>query len=390
MKKREYDREYDLVILGGGPGGYVAAIRAGQLGWSVACVDENANLGGTCLRVGCIPSKALLESSEKYAEAGTGLADHGVIVGDVQLDLAAMHRRRAEIVATLAKGVASLLKKNGVTRIQGRGRLAGPGKLHLEGSDGESEIHAKRILIATGSLPASLAGIDLDGDRIGSSTEALTYTEVPKHLVVIGAGYIGLEMGSVWSRLGSKVTVLEALDCILPGMDSELARAMQKILEKQGLEFRLRARVEQVVVKGEHCELECAGAETIQCDRVLVAVGRVPNTTGIGLETLDIEVDESGQIPVSDNFQTTAEGIYAIGDCIHGPKLAHKASHEALACVDGLVGGRWQVNYDTIPGVVYTHPELATVGKTEEQLAKTAASIGKAYSRSKPVAALRR
>ena len=364
------EKQYDLAVLGGGPGGYVAAIRGGQLGWSVACVDENSNLGGTCLRVGCIPSKALLESSEKYAEAGTALADHGVIVRDVQLDLAAMHRRREEIVTTLASGVASLLKQNGVTRIQGRGRLAGPGKLHVDESGGESLIHTKRILIGTGSVPASLKGIDLDGDRIGTSTEALTYSEVPQHLVVIGAGYIGLEMGSVWSRLGATVTVLEALDRILPGMDAELAGAMQKILEKQGLEFRLGARVERAVVKQDHCELECAGAETIQCDRVLVAVGRVPNTKGIGLETVHIEVDESGEIPVSDDFRTTAEGVYAIGDCIHGPKLAHKASHEALAFVDGLVGGHRQVNYETIPGVVYTHPELATVGKTEEQLVK--------------------
>jgi dihydrolipoamide dehydrogenase len=362
------EQVFDLAVLGGGPGGYVAAICAAQYGLSVVCVDENSKLGGTCLRVGCIPSKALLESSEKYAEAKTGLAEHGVMVGDVQFDLAAMHRRREAIVATLASGVASLLKQNGVTRIQGRGRLTAPGKLLVEATEGESTISAKRILIATGSVPASLTGIELDGDLIGSSSEALAYAEVPQHLVVIGAGYIGLEMGSVWSRLGAKVTVLEALDCVLPGMDTELAQAMRRILEKQGIEIRLGVRVERAVNEGGRCTLECAGSETIRCDRVLVAVGRVPNTRGIGLEAIGVEVDDAGEIPVSDTFQTTVEGIYAIGDCIRGPKLAHKASHEALACVEGMVGGHGRVNYDTIPGVVYTHPELATVGKTEEQL----------------------
>lgn len=361
-------QKFDLAVIGGGPGGYVAAIRAAQLGMSVACVDENPLWGGTCLRVGCIPSKAMLESSEKYAEAKGGLADHGVVVDGVQLDLAAMHKRRKKIVKTLAGGVDALLKQNGVTRLQGRGRIAGPGAVSVETPDGNAPIRAERILIATGSRPAPLKGVELDGDRIGTSTEALAYPEVPQHLVVIGAGYIGLELGSVWSRLGAPVTVLEALDRILPGMDLELAKAAQKVFKKQGLEFRLGTRVQRATVSGDQCTVECEGAEPIQCDRVLLAIGRVPNTEGIGLETVGVEADKRGEIPVSDGFQTSAEGVYAIGDCIRGPKLAHKASHEGMACVEAMVNGYGQVNYDTIPGVVYTHPELATVGKSEEQL----------------------
>ncbi len=361
-------QEYDLAVLGGGPGGYVAAIRAAQLGMRVVCIDENSRLGGTCLRVGCIPSKAMLESSEKYAEAKSDLADHGVLVGDVQLDLAAMHRRREEIVKTLAGGVDNLLRQNKVTRMHGHGRLTGLGSLNITSVDEQRTVRATRILIATGSRPAPLSGIELDGACIGTSTEALAYDEVPQHLVVIGAGYIGLEMGSVWSRLGARVTILEALDRILPGMDLELAQAAQKVFQKQGLEFQLAARVRHARVQEAQCTVECEGADPIRCDRVLLAVGRVPNTDRLGLETVGVEVDDRGEIPVSDTFQTTAETLYAIGDCIRGPKLAHKASHEAIACVEGMAGGHGHVNYDTIPGVVYTHPEIATVGKTEEQL----------------------
>jgi len=358
----------DLAIIGGGPGGYVGAIRAAQLGMSVVCIDRNSSLGGTCLREGCIPSKVMLESSEKYAEARTQLADHGVLVRDVQLDLPALHQRRKKIVQTLAVGVAALLKQNGVTVLQGQGRLDGPGSVRVAGPSGEQAIRAARVLIATGSLPAPLKGVELDGDRIGTSTQALAFPEVPQHLVVIGAGYIGLEMGCVWHRLGARVTMLEALDRILPGMDQELARAAQAVFEKQGLEFRLNTRVRRAAVDGGRCVVECEGAEPITCDRVLLAVGRVPNTGDIGLDSVGIQTDGRGEIPVADDFQTRAENVFAIGDCVRGPKLAHKASHEAIACVERIVTGHGHVNYDTIPGVVYTHPEIAGVGKTEEEL----------------------
>ncbi len=359
---------YDLIVIGGGPGGYVAAIRAAQLGLSVACLDENPQLGGTCLRVGCIPSKALLESSQRYAEAGHALAQHGVVVSGVRLDLAAMHQRKTQIVSTLAGGIDGLFKQSGVTRYQGRGRLTGPGRVAVTSRDGERPLAARHVLIATGSRPAPLAGVELDGDRIGTSTEALAYPEVPKHLVVIGAGYIGLELGSVWRRLGAKVTVLEALDRILPGLDADLAASAQKLFEKQGLAFRLGVRVEGATVAQRQCTVRCAGGEPITCDRLLLAVGRVANTEGLGLETVGIQPDRRGEIPVGDNFATSAPGVFAVGDCIRGPKLAHKASHEAVACIETLAGKQARVNYDTIPGVVYTHPEIASVGKTEQQL----------------------
>jgi dihydrolipoamide dehydrogenase len=362
------EKQYDLVVIGAGPGGYVAAIRAAQLGMSVACVDENAALGGTCLRVGCIPSKVMLESSEKYAEAVAGFAEHGVTVGNISLDLSVMHKRRENVVKTLAGGVRSLLKQNQVAAVRGRGRLDGPGRVVVTENGNQQTLAARRILIATGSRPAPLKGVELDGDRIGTSTEALAYPEVPKHLVVIGAGYIGLEMGSVWSRLGAEVTVLEALDRILPGMDLELAKAAQKVFQKQGITFRLGSRVQRAVLKDDGCVVECEGAEPIACDRVLLAIGRVANTDDIGLDTVDVTPDRRGEIPVNDHWETPAQGVYAIGDCIRGPKLAHKASHEAIACVEQMADGSGHINYDTIPGVVYTHPELATVGQTEEQL----------------------
>lgn len=359
---------YDLVVIGAGPGGYVAAIRAAQLGMSVACVDENDTLGGTCLRVGCIPSKVMLESSERYTEAKSRLAEHGVIVDDVRLDLAAMHRRREKVIKDLAAGVAALFKQNRVTQIMGRGRLDGPGRVRIANQDGEQSLTAEHVLVATGSRPAPLKGVELDGKRIGTSTEALAYSSVPQHLVVIGAGYIGLEMGSVWSRLGAQVTVLEALDRILPGMDLELSQAAQRLFEKQGISFRLGARVRQALVDGEQCLVHCDGMDTICCDRVLLAVGRVANTDAIGLETVAITTDKRGEILIDSALKTIAAGVYAIGDCVRGPKLAHKASHEATACIEQIVGQHGRVDYDTIPGVVYTHPELASVGKTEDQL----------------------
>ena len=370
-------KKHDLIVLGGGPAGYAAAIRAAQLGLNAACVERERRLGGTCLRVGCIPSKALLESSHRYAELEHGLSEHGIRVSDVALDLKAMMKRKDDIVRTLAGGIDALFKQNGVTRYVGRGRLDGPGRVVVEQENDKTVLASPSILIATGSKPATLPGVPLDGDCIGTSTEALCYPEVPQRLVVIGAGYIGLELGSVWSRLGAEVIVLEALSRILPGMDAELAAAAQKILERQGIEFRLGTRVREARVDGEGAVVQCEGQEDTCCDRVLLAVGRVAETEHLGLDTVGIRPEPSGEIPVDDAFQTSAKGIYAVGDCIAGAKLAHKASHEAIACVERLVTGYGHVNYDAIPAVVYTSPEIASVGKTEEQLRES----GRSYRR---------
>lgn len=360
--------KHDLIVIGGGPAGYVAAIRGAQLGLNVACVEQDRRLGGTCLRVGCIPSKALLESSHHYARLRLGLEKHGVRTADVTLDLAAMMKRKDDVVRTLASGVAALVKQNGIAKYQGRGRLDGPRRVVVEDGKERTLLEAPHIMIATGSQPATLPGVRLDGDRIGTSTEALSYGEVPERLVVIGAGYIGLELGSVWSRLGAEVIVLEAMNRVLPGMDAELAAAAEKILTKQGLKFHLKARVKRALAEDGRATVECDRMEPIACDRVLLAVGRTPATEGLGLETVGIQTEPGGEIPVNDAFQTPAGGIYAVGDCIRGPKLAHKASHEAARCVERIVTGFGQVDYDTIPGVVYTHPEIASVGKTEEEL----------------------
>ncbi len=361
------EKKHDLVVIGSGPGGYVACIRAAQLGLDVACVEKEPELGGTCLRVGCIPSKALLEASERYREAKTGLKRLGIKVAGVELDLKGMLRHKDKTVAALTKGVAGLLKKNKVARYQGHGRLDGPGTVVVEGDDA-ARLEAEHVVIATGSTVASLPGVELDGDRIGGSTEALAYPEVPEHLVVIGAGYIGLELGSVWARLGSKVTVLEYLDRILPGMDLETAKLAQRLFKKQGLDFHLGARVAGARVEGDGCVVEAGGLEPIACDRVLVAVGRKPYTESLGLESAGIELDDRGRIPVDEGFRTSASGVYAIGDVIAGPMLAHKAEEEGIACVERIVTGYGHVNYDAVPGVVYTEPEIAAVGRTEEEL----------------------
>ena len=360
--------EHDLVVIGAGPGGYVAAIRAAQLGMNVACIESAAALGGTCLRIGCIPSKALLESSERFWEAKEKFAAHGIRAGELSLDLATMLRRKDQIVTTLTRGVEALFKKNKITRYAGHGRIEGSGRVQVSGQGESLALKAKYILIASGSRPAELAGVQLDGDRIGTSTEALAYPEVPKHLVVIGGGYIGLELGSVWRRVGAKVTVLEFLDRILFGVDAELATEAKKLFEKQGLEFRLGCKVTGARVQDGQCVVEIEGQEPLTCDRVLLAVGRVPNTNNLGLENVGIELHKKGSIPVNEHFATTAEGVYAIGDVIAGPMLAHKAEEEGVACVEGLVTGFGHVNYDTIAAVVYTQPELASVGRTEEQL----------------------
>ncbi|ADI14033.1 dihydrolipoyl dehydrogenase [Truepera radiovictrix] len=360
--------QHDLIVIGAGPGGYVAAIRAAQLGFDVACVEKEADLGGTCLRVGCIPSKALLESSEKFLETQGALKEHGIEVAEASLNLAAMHARKDKVVKSLTSGIAGLFKKNKVTRYEGAARFEGPNKLVVAGKNGEETLGAERIIIATGSKSVVLPGIELDGERVGTSTDALAYPEVPEHLVVIGAGYIGLELGSVWKRLGAKVTVVEYLDRILPGMDGEIAKEALKVFKKQGLEFRLGARVTSARAQGEGAVVEIDGQEPLHAERVLVAVGRQPNTDGLNVEAIGLELDARGFIPVDAHYRTKIPGIYAIGDVIGGAMLAHKAEEEGVACVEGIATGVGHVNYGAIPGVAYTEPEIASVGKTEEQL----------------------
>jgi dihydrolipoamide dehydrogenase len=360
--------KHDVVVIGAGPGGYVAAIRAAQNGFNVACIDKNEQLGGTCLRVGCIPSKAMLESSEKFFEANEGLKKHGIEVGKVKLDLKTMLARKDEVVKANTDGIVFLFKKNKITRYKGTGEIVARGKIVVHGDDGDTEVEANNIIIATGSSVASLPGIELDYNVIGTSTEALSYDKVPEHLIVIGAGYIGLELGSVWKRLGAKVTVLEYLDRILPGMDAEIAKEAQKIFTRQGLEFKLSSKVTSAKVKGKKAVVEIEGTEALEADRVLVAVGRKPNTEGLGLQSVGVELDERGRVKVDDRFRTNVEGIYAIGDVVRGAMLAHKAEEEGVVCADTLKTGHGHVDYNSIPGVVYTEPEIASVGKTEEEL----------------------
>lgn len=369
--------KHDLVVIGAGPGGYVAAIRAAQLGLNVACVESEPVLGGVCLRVGCIPSKALLESSQRFWEAKHEFANHGIACQELKLDVGAMQRRKEQVVTTLTRGVDALFKKNKVARYLGRGRIDGPGRVIVDGKGESVELTAKHILIATGSRPAALPGVELDGELIGTSTQALSYREVPRHLVVIGGGYIGLELGSVWLRLGAKVTVLEYLDRILFGVDTEVAAEARKLFVRQGFEFRLGCKVTGARVQGSACEVQSEGSDPIMCDRVLMAVGRIPNTEHLGLESVGIELHKKGLIPVNERFATSAEGVYAIGDVIAGPMLAHKAEEEGVACVEGIVTGYGHVNYGAIPAVVYTHPEIGAVGKTEDELKELGADYKK-------------
>lgn len=369
---------YDLVVIGAGPGGYVAAIRAAQLGMKVACVEKRPSLGGTCLNIGCIPSKALLHSSEKYAElAGGGLAELGVSHGRVKLDLAAMMTAKDKIVDGLTRGIDHLFKKNKVERLLGTARITAPGKLTIEGAEGKTEVTAERILIATGSVPASLPGVSIDEKRIISSTGALSLGKVPKKLLLIGAGYIGLEMGTVWHRLGAEVEVVEYLPRILPGMDAELAKKFQLMLKRQGISFRLDTAVQSARSTKTGVEVKISAAkdaqnaqdsETLKADIVLVAVGRKPATEGLGLDQLGIATDARGCIQVDEDFETTVPGIFAIGDVISGPMLAHKAEEDGVAAVEIMAGKAGHVDYDLVPGIVYTAPEIATLGKTEEQL----------------------
>jgi dihydrolipoamide dehydrogenase len=360
---------FDLIVIGAGPGGYVAAIRAAQLGLKTACIDKRATLGGTCLNVGCIPSKALLQSSEKYEDAQHTLAKHGIKLKGVSLDLPVMLARKNEVVANLTKGIEGLFKKNKVTWIQGAATLQPGGAVKV----GATVYTAKHILVATGSDVAQLPGVSIDEDVIVSSTGALSLNKVPENLIVIGGGYIGLELGSVWQRLGAKVTVVEYLDRVTPGMDEDVSKTMQKALAKQGMEFRLSTKVESVVRERRGAIVTIAPAsggvaEKLAADVVLVAIGRKPHTEGLGLESVGVKLDERGRIKVDSHFQTSTPGVYAIGDVIAGPMLAHKAEEEGVVCVEMIAGQSGHINYDAIPGVVYTWPEAASVGKTEQQL----------------------
>jgi len=369
--------KYDVIIIGSGPGGYIGAIRCAQLGLKTACIEKMETLGGTCLNIGCIPSKALLESSERFVAAQHSAAEHGIRLGSVELDLPTMHARREGIVDKLTGGVGMLFQKNKIDHLRGHGRLKGREdglyRLVVRGEGGaESEVLAESVILATGSEPVSLKGCDFDYERIVDSTGALEFPEVPEHLILVGAGVIGLELGSVWKRLGAKVTVLEYLDRILPGMDSEIAKEAHKSFIKQGLEFNLGARVQSAVREGDSVtvtwEDKDGKAHSLKADRVLIAVGRRPYTEGLGLEEAGVEVDERGRIVIDSEFQTSAPGIFAVGDVVRGAMLAHKAEEEGIAVAEILAGERAHINYDAIPSVVYTHPEVASVGKTEEEL----------------------
>ncbi len=376
---------YDLIVIGGGPGGYVAAIRAAQLGMKVACVEKRGALGGTCLNVGCIPSKALLHSSELFEEAKHG-AEHG-IKGEIKLDLKAMMKRKDDVVSGLTKGIEGLFAKNKVDYIKGHGVVLGAGEVAVKPVDkkGSPEsLKTKNILIATGSEVTPLPGVKIDEKKIVSSTGALALGKVPKKLAVIGGGVIGLELGSVWRRLGADVTVIEFLDGIIPGQDGEIRKQFQKILEKQGIKFKLSTKVTgaKTTQKGVTLTAEpSAGgkSEKIEADIVLVAIGRKPHTDNLGLKESGVELDERGRIKVDGRFETNVKGVFAIGDVIAGPMLAHKAEEDGVAAVEIMAGQAGHVDYDMVPGVIYTMPEVAAVGKTEEQLkeADVAYNIGK-------------
>lgn len=364
---------YDLVIIGTGPGGYVCAVRAAQLGMKVAVVEKNATLGGTCLNVGCMPSKALLYASEMFEEAGHSFAKMGVKVSEPAIDLPAMMNFKQQGIDGNVKGVEFLMKKNKIDVIKGAGKILGAGKVEVS-ADGKTEIiETKNIVIATGSDIARLKGIEIDEKRIVSSTGALSLDKVPQNLLIVGAGVIGLELGSVWHRLGAKVTVVEFLDRILPGMDGEVAKQFQRILEKQGFAFKLGAKVTGVDTSGKTLKAAiepAAGgaAETLEADVVLVCIGRVPYTEGLGLKEAGVALDNRGRVQIDAHFSTSVKGVYAIGDVVAGPMLAHKAEDEGVACAEIIAGQAGHVNYDVIPGVVYTTPEVSSVGKTEEEL----------------------
>jgi dihydrolipoamide dehydrogenase len=376
---------YDLVVIGTGPGGYVCAVRAAQLGMKVAVVEKNATLGGTCLNVGCMPSKALLHASEMFEEAGHSFAKMGISVPAPKLDLPAMMNFKQQGIDGNVKGVEFLMKKNKIDVISGKGRILGTGKVVVSSGDGKTQaVETKNIVIATGSDVAKLKGVEIDEKRIVSSTGALSLDKVPSKLLIVGAGVIGLELGSVWNRLGAQVTVVEFLDRILPGMDGEVAKQFQRLLEKQGFAFKLGAKVTGVDTSGKTliAQIEPAAggkSETLEADVALVSIGRVPYTEGLGLKEAGVALDDRGCVQIDAHFATSLKGVYAIGDVVAGPMLAHKAEDEGVAVAEILAGQAGHVNYDVIPGVVYTTPEVSAVGKTEEELKQAGAAytVGK-------------
>ena len=367
------EKNFDLIVIGGGPGGYVCSIRAAQLGLKTACIESRGALGGTCLNIGCIPSKSLLNLSENFHKAKKDFNNQGIEISDIKLNISKMMANKNKSVQVLTKGVEFLFKKNKVTYIKGKGVLFSKNDVVVYNDNKKESYKAKNIVIATGSDVASLPGIEINEKNIISSSGALSLNQVPKKLVIIGGGYIGLEMGSVWSRLGSEVTVIEYLDHITPGMDREVSKEFQKILTKQGMKFRLNSKVTKIkdVIKSvevEFTENKTLKKEKIEADKVLVSVGRSPYTEGLNLTKVGIKKDNKGRIEVNNKLQTSIKNIYAIGDVIKGPMLAHKAEEEGIAVAEILAGQAGHVNYNIIPGVIYTSPEVATVGKTEEQL----------------------
>lgn len=375
----------DLVVIGAGPGGYSAALRASQLGLTTAVVEKDPFVGGVCLNVGCIPSKALLESSELYAKIAGGLSSHGIGIASPTLDIPSMMTRKAAIVEKLVDGVALLLKRSGVKVLHGVGRLAEPGVVSVEGNDTSEEIRASNILLAMGSRPVELPFLPFDGERVITSTEALGLEKVPERLAVIGAGAIGLELGSVWARLGAEVTVVEMLPRAAPLADPQLSKFLERSLKKQGLRFHLSSRLGEAEFGGDGLSLKVEGSSgdvsVLECEKVLVAVGRRPATDSAGMKVVGIALDETGRVKVDENYETSLPGVYAIGDLIQGPMLAHKASREAEVFTERLVGSESRVNYDAIPSVIYTDPELAQVGLTEEEAREKGITVrtGKAY-----------
>jgi dihydrolipoamide dehydrogenase len=365
---------FDLIVLGGGPGGYVAAIRAAQLGMRVACVEKESALGGTCLRVGCIPSKALLDSSELYDQMRHKAARHGIGVEGLSVDVGAMLKRKDEVVDGLTRGIEGLFKKNRITWVKGFGRLVAPDRVEVDGTEGKRTLQGQRILLATGSVPVELPFLKFDHERIIDSTGALSIPAVPEHLVVVGGGVIGLELGSVWLRLGARVTVLEAMPSILPGMDAEIVRQTTRILKKQGFDIRTGTKVTGATRKGEKVEVTVEGGDPLEADYLLVAVGRRAYTEGMGIEEAGIRL-ERGVVQVDERFHTGVGEVYAIGDAIGGRMLAHKAEEEGVAAVENMAGKHGHVNYPAVANVVYTWPEIASVGMTEEEARASGAEI---------------
>ncbi|MDR3607448.1 MAG: dihydrolipoyl dehydrogenase [Oligoflexia bacterium] len=369
--------QFDLIVVGSGPAGYTGAIRASQLGMKVACVEKDKTYGGTCLNVGCIPSKALLESSEHYLQAKTKFAKHGIVLGSIQLDLPSMIKRKEGVVRQLTTGIAGLFKKNKIEGVAGLGTFKGRAgdqiQIEVDNAGTKRLIQAPKVMIATGSTPAQLPFMPFDGDRVVSSTEALCFSEVPKHLVVVGGGVIGLELGSVWARLGARVTVIEFADRICSTVDQQIGKELYKALQKQGMEFRLATKCLGATRKGDVMivqteEIATGTKSQIECDRVLVATGRKPNTQGLGLDAIGLATDKLGRLEIDSHYQTKAPGVYAVGDVVAGPMLAHKAEEEGVAVVEIMAGQAGHVNYDAIPNVIYTWPEVASVGMTEEEV----------------------